>query len=292
MKVIVCCLFCFFLLAACSDRFEDYSERPSGLFFKLETIEEGNKRIQKDNYLQFKYSLKNYEGEVLDASRILMKVNSVYESGGLLETLSLVNEKEVASAIFPVSKLKEELDGAYAISGMADTMLLFAQIQIDSIYKTDEFLSARKKFVEWINRTETKDFDVLREESAMDKFQSKNRIKTEETLSGLRYFFIRRGKGEESGYGKRVELNYRGRFLDGEEFNSTERLKNGSQDFYIGQEMQVIKGVEEALSFMREGDVVLLLIPSWLGFGTEGSSTGIVPPRTPIVYELELKKVN
>jgi FKBP-type peptidyl-prolyl cis-trans isomerase len=56
--------------------------------------------------------------------------------------------------------------------------------------------------------------------------------------------------------------------------------------------MQVIKGVEEALSFMREGDIVLLLIPSWLGFGIDGSSTGIVPPRTPIVYELELKKVN
>lgn len=292
MKVIVCCLFCFFLLVACSNRFEGYSERPSGLFFKLETIEEGNKRIQKENYLQFKYSLKNYNGEVLDASRILMKVNSVYESGGLLEALSLVNEKEVASAIFPVSKLKEELDGAYAINGVADTTLLFAQIQIDSIYNTDEFLSARKKFIEWINRTETKDYDVLREELAMDKFQFENRIKTEETLSGLRYFFMRRGKGEESGYGKRVELNYIGRFLDGEEFNSTERLKNGVQDFYLGQEMQVIKGVEEALSFMREGDVVLLLIPSWLGFGVKGSSTGIVPPRTPIVYELELKKVN
>jgi peptidylprolyl isomerase len=103
---------------------------------------------------------------------------------------------------------------------------------------------------------------------------------------------MRRGAGEKSGYGKRVELKYRGRFFSGEEFNSTERLKNGVQDFYLGQEMQVIKGVEEALSFMSEGDKILLLIPSWLGFGVDGSSTGIVPPRTPIVYELELKKVN
>ena len=292
MKEFFCCLFALFIFGACSNRFEGYAEKPSGLFFKLETIGEGKKRIQKDNYLQFKYTLKNYAGEVIDVSRILLKVNSVYASGGLLETLSLVNEKEVASAIFAVSKLKQELDGIIAINGIPDTALLFAQIQIDSIYQMEEFLSARKKFVEWINRTETTDYDVLREEVAMDQYQSKSGVKVEETVSGLRYFFIQRGSGESSGYGKRVELKYRGRFLSGEEFNSTERLKNGVQDFYLGQEMQVIKGVEEALSFMREGDIVLLLIPSWLGFGIDGSSTGIVPPRTPIVYELELKKVN
>lgn len=292
MKEFFCCLFALFIFGACSNRFEGYAEKPSGLFFKLETIREGEKRIQKDNYLQFKYSLKNYAGEVIDVSRILLKVNSVYASGGLLETLSLVNEKEVASAIFPVSKLKQELDGVIAINGIPDTALLFAQIQIDSIYQMEEFLFARKKFVEWINRTETTDYDVLREEVAMDQYQSKSGVKVEETVSGLRYFFIQRGAGESAGYGKRVELKYRGRFFSGEEFNSTERLKNGVQDFYLGQEMQVIKGVEEALSFMREGDIVLLLIPSWLGFGIDGSSTGIVPPRTPIVYELELKKVN
>ena len=77
-------------------------------------------------------------------------MNDVYESGGLLEALSLINEKEIASAIFPVSKLKEELDGILAIRGMPDTALLFAQIQIDSIYDIEEFLAARKKFVEWI----------------------------------------------------------------------------------------------------------------------------------------------
>ena len=280
------------VLTACDHPFKGYSKQSSGLFFKLETIEEGKKRIQKNNYLQFKYSLKNFKGEEVDASRILLKVNDVYESGGLLEALSLINEKEIASAIFPVSKLKEELDGILAIRGMPDTALLFAQIQIDSIYDIEEFLAARKKFVEWINRTETKDFDVLREEMAMDEFQSQHNILVEETITGLRYCFLHRGKGEEAGFGKRVELQYTGRFLSGEEFNSTSQLKNGVQEFYLGNELQVIKGIEEALSMMREGDRVLLLIPSWLGFGVQGSSTGVVPPRTPIVYELSLKKVN
>lgn len=126
----------------------------------------------------------------------------------------------------------------------------------------------------------------------MDDFEKENGLSTEQSFTGIRYLFLRKGEGESSGYGKRVELKYTGRFLNGEEFNTTDLLENKSQDFYVGQEMQVIKGIEEALLFMREGDVILLILPSWMGFGTNGSSTGIVPAKTPVVYELELNKVN
>ena len=210
----------------------------------------------------------------------------------MLETLSLINEKEVASAIFPLSKLREELEGAFSFNGFPDSTVLHVQVQIDSIYTKDEFENAQKKFKNWINEVETKDFDVLKEEQLMDDFEQENHLSTEQSLTGIRYLFLRRGKGEASGYGKRVELKYTGRFLNGEEFNTTDLLENKSQDFYVGQEMQVIKGIEEALLFMREGDAVLLILPSWMGFGTNGSSTGIVPAKTPVVYELELNKVN
>lgn len=292
MKSLLIGLFSVLLLVACGPKFDGYSEKPSGLFFKLETLEDGGKRIQKNNYLQFKYSFKNHKGEELDASRILLKVNDVYASGGLLEALSLVNEKEVASAIFPVSKLRDELDGAFTLGVLNDTALLFAQIQIDSVYTEKEFLSAREKFVEWVNVADTKDFDVLREEVAIDDFERENGFKTIKTITGLRYFFIRRGQGEEAGYGKRVALKYTGRFLNGEIFNSTDGLEDGTQSFYIGQELQVIKGIEEALLFMREGDAIILFVPSWIGFGVDGSSTGIVPPHTPVMFEVELNKVN
>ena len=280
------------IFIGCSKKFEGYVEKPSGLFFKLETIEDVEKRIQKNNYLQFKYSIKDYSGKLIDESRILLKVNSVFASGGIVEALSLINEKETASAIFPMSKLREELDGSFAENNLHDTVLLYAQIKIDSIYSEDEFLSAKKKFINWLNEVETTHFDVIKEEDLMDQFESSQKISMERTVTGLRYLFLNKGKGEESSYGKRVEIKYKGKFFDGQEFNSTEILPNRCQDFYLGQEMQVIKGIEEALLFMKEGDIVLLLIPSWIGFGSSGSSTGIVPSSTPIFYQLELNKVN
>jgi len=279
-------------LISCSNKFKGYSKKSSGLFFKLETIEDVEKRIEKNNYLQFKYSFKDYSGTIIDESRILLKVNKVFPTGGIVEALSLMNEKEKASAIFPMSKLREELDGSFAQNHLHDSVLLFAKLKIDSIYSEDEFLLAKQKFISWLNEVETADFDVIKEENLMNAFEESQKISMERTSTGLRYMFLNRGGGEASSYGKRVEIKYTGRFLDGNKFNSTDVLPNKYQDFYLGQEMQVIKGMEEALLFMKEGDVALLLIPSWIGFGKNGSSTGIVPPVTPTVYEVELNKVN
>tara|TARA_B100001769_G_C22097892_1_gene592460 strand:+ start:520 stop:1407 length:888 start_codon:yes stop_codon:yes gene_type:complete len=276
----------------CSKKFEGYVEKPSGLFFKLETIEDVEKRIQKNNYLQFKYSIKDYSGKLIDESRILLKVNSVFPSGGIVEALSLINEKETASAIFPMSKLREELEGAFAQNNLHDSVLLYTQIKIDSIYSEEEFLVAKNNFLTWLSKIETNESNVIKEESLMNQFEESRNFTMEKTSTGLRYLYLERGLGEKSSYGKRVDVKYTGQFLNGDTFNSTEVLHNQSQDFYLGQEMQVIKGIEEALLFMKEGDVISLLIPSWIGFGPNGSSTGIIPPNTPTFYQLELNKVN
>lgn len=276
----------------CSQRIEGFVLKPSGLFFKLETIEDVEKRIQVNNYLQFKYSIRNYSGKLIDESRVLLKVNDVFPSGGIVETLSLINEKEIASAIFPMSKLREELNGAFAQNDLHDTVLLHMQIKIDSIYSEEEFLVAKNNFLLWLSKIEMNDYDVINEEDLMNQFEESRNFTMEKTSTGLRFLYLKRGLGEKSSFGKRVDVKYTGQFLNGNTFNSTELLPNKSQDFYLGQEMQVIKGIEEALLFMKEGDIVLLLIPSWIGFGKNGSSTGIVPSNTPTVYEVELNKVN
>lgn len=276
----------------CQSEYNGYQELESGLFFKVETISDQEKRIQKDNFLQFKYVFKNPQGDTIDASRILLKVNDVYKSGGLLEALSLINEKERGSAIFPLGKLNEELDGAFKFDGFDQQMLVHAELQIDSIFTEGEFLEAKKHFLNWITTTSSKSFDTMQEEAKMDDYESAQGLKTERTVTGLRYAYIKKGTGEPSGFGKRVKIKYEGKFLNGELFNSTAALDDQVQDFYLGQEMQVIKGIEEALTYMREGDQLVLLIPSWLAFGNEGSSTGVVPGFTPVLYKLSLISVN
>ena len=54
----------------------------------------------------------------------------------------------------------------------------------------------------------------------------------------------------------------------------------------------MIKGLEEAIGMMREGEKSLFILPSELGFGNQGSSTGIIPPFTSLIFEVEILKVS
>jgi FKBP-type peptidyl-prolyl cis-trans isomerase len=290
MKVIYFIL--ILLMVACSDRFTGYEEQDSGLYFKLITIEDSSKRISETDYVQFKYLFSDYNNTELASDRILLKVNNTDHKGSLSEALALLNEKEIGEFIFPLSKLKSDLDGSLLLKGLADTTMLFAKVQIDSIYSEAGFKLAQDRFTNWVNQVDTTDFDVFKEQELMDAFEIENKIESKSTGTGLRYFKIKSGNGKSISFGKRITISYRGSFLNGAEFNSTKQLENGVQDFYFGQELQVIKGIEEALLFMKEGDVTLLLLPSWIAFGENGSSTGIVPPKTPVYYEVEVKKVN
>ena len=56
----------------------------------------------------------------------------------------------------------------------------------------------------------------------------------------------------------------------------------------IGDPGQIIKGMDIGLRLMKEGGKAKIIIPSQLGFGDKGSSTGIVPPYTSLIYDVEL----
>jgi len=59
-----------------------------------------------------------------------------------------------------------------------------------------------------------------------------------------------------------------------------------------GTEWQVIKGLEEAIGLMREGEKSLFILPSELGFGNQGSSSQVIPPFTSLIFEVEILKVS
>jgi FKBP-type peptidyl-prolyl cis-trans isomerase len=62
--------------------------------------------------------------------------------------------------------------------------------------------------------------------------------------------------------------------------------RDGLKSFLIGKG-GVESGLEEAILLMRKGDKARLVIPSHLAWGLLGDQKKI-PPRTAIVYEMEL----
>lgn len=114
------------------------------------------------------------------------------------------------------------------------------------------------------------------------------------TASGLKYVVIEQGFGEKARSGQTVKVFYTGRFLNGREFENN--LKDDPFKITLGVQ-QVIQGWEEGILLMREGEKGTLIIPAKLAYGHPGvkdpsnEGTYMVPPDTPVVYDIELVDV-
>ena len=91
--------------------------------------------------------------------------------------------------------------------------------------------------------------------------------------------------------GLEVALHYRGRTLHGKTVDDS-RMGNGLLRFVMGQENQVIPGIEAALERLHRGETAEVIIPSWLAYGERGSGAGIVLPFTTMVYTVEVHELS
>jgi len=107
----------------------------------------------------------------------------------------------------------------------------------------------------------------------------------EETESGLRYQIIQKGMGKKAEAGNMVSVHYKGQLADGTVFDSSYK-RNQPIDFQVGVG-QVIPGWDEGICLLHVGDKARLVIPSDLGYGSQGAG-GVIPPNATLVFDVEL----
>ena len=104
------------------------------------------------------------------------------------------------------------------------------------------------------------------------------------TASGLQYRILQSGPaaGAHPGDNDEVKVNYEGKLLDGQVFDSTYE-RGAPATLEVGG---VIPGWQEALKLMRPGDTWLIYLPATLAYGDQGA--GPIPPGSTLVFKLEL----
>ena len=266
----------------------EYQTQPSGLLFKLNTIAEENKRIQAKNYVQFKIWRVNKANKVISEKRLFLQIPKKVKLGGVMEALSLLNEKETGSFRTKTIMIEPELKQITKWTAFNGDSLVSFNLLIDKIYTETAYNKKKQEFIKWISSTERNTAIFQTEMQLINEFIQKNELQFNSTSSGLKFKIIKSVKEDKRlKYGDHVAINYAGSFLNGTEVINTFD-KNELLDFFIGQELQVIKGMEEALLLMNKGEKIALIIPSWLAFGSKGSSNGLIPPNTPVYYEMEV----
>lgn len=103
------------------------------------------------------------------------------------------------------------------------------------------------------------------------------------------YIVLAEGDGLPPSPGEEMVLAYKGTFLDGRVFDDARDSSNWLYTPY-GKPDQVVRGIEIAVSQMLPGERRLLWLRSDLAFRERGSR-GIVPPHTPVCFDLTLVDV-
>ena len=108
----------------------------------------------------------------------------------------------------------------------------------------------------------------------------------EKTENGLVYQIIELGIGAFPKPDDMVRLNYRGRLINGQEFDSS--FQRGRPADLVMSD--VIPGFREGLQLLREGGRIILYIPPELGYGEEAQQG--IPANSVLTFEIDLIEVN
>ena len=127
------------------------------------------------------------------------------------------------------------------------------------------------------------DYTVQKEKEIVD-YIANNNLTATKTDSGLYYVVKEVGTGVQPTTSSNVTVAYKGCFTNGNIFD-----KSDSAGISFGLN-QVIKGWTEGIPYFKEGGNGVLLIPSHLGYGSNGS--GPIPGGSVLIFDVKLIKVN
>lgn len=101
--------------------------------------------------------------------------------------------------------------------------------------------------------------------------------------SGLYYVVNNPGTGDACTATSTVKATYKGYLTNGSVFD-----EGTIDNFFLSN---AIVGWQIGIPKFKEGGDGMLLIPSAIGYGSSGSSSGSIPPNAVIIFEVELIKV-
>jgi len=177
---------------------------------------------------------------------------------GLAEGFQLMEEGEKAMMILP----SDIAYGGNSISGIPRYSTLIFTIHLQKVISDP----------------------LIYEQMQIKNFMDENGFSGEPTQTGLYYFPSVEGEGDNIPSGSRVELYYKGYFLDGRVFDSNLEAENPlsvtiPSDF-------LIQGWNEAFQLMKKGSKGTLIVPYDKAYGAEGSDA--ISPYMTLVFDMEI----
>lgn len=275
-----------------SNPFSGYQKTSNGLYYKLYTQGEGA-QPQVGALMDVNLScMVNDTVVIIPNSENTMQMVGSQFAGDLFEGLAMMHVGDSASFIVNIDSTFIKLFGQPKLpEGFNSTDVMRFEVRLVDCYPESEYpvrfnaklkKETQKKVaqlkVDYPNETE-----VAAQQLA--EYLATNKIKAEQTESGLYYLRTQEGMGEKPTAGQQVSVHYVGKLLDGTVFDSSyDRGKPFVVTIGVGQ---VIPGWDEGILLMSKGEKGVLYIPYYLAYGERAAGDEIAPFSN-LIFEVEL----
>lgn len=263
------------VLAACTS--SSYKTSPNGLQYKI-IADARQKKAAMGDVVQFNSYWRNEKDSVIlntakSGHPLFGVINKPKFKGDPIELLGMMGEGDSASCKMNVDSL-------------------FRNFPLPASLKHGETIQLDLKVMKVMTQDEYKHFmaqqdslTLLQEQATLEDYMEAEKWMGTKTPSGMYVVVDEPGTGKPITDGSTVSVKYKGQLLDGTVFDSTRTVP---YQFTLGRQ-PVIQGWVDGLKYFKNGGKGHLLIPSTLGYGSQGM--GKIPPNAALVFDIEITDV-
>lgn len=279
----------------CANAQDNTVKTPKGALVKVVGGNSGDK-IKQNDVITFDVVQKTEKDSVLFSSYALghplkIQVQACQNVGDLMDAFPLLAAKDSAYIKVPTDSVFKDHEDQRPPFLKKGSYLVF-NVKIDKVQSLQEAIDEKNAAGEKMKTQEAAD---------RDKYIADNKLVVKTTPSGLKYVITQPSLKPKPLTGDTLLVNYVGRTTGGKVFDSSieaEAQKAGlNQPGRKYEPLQVIvgtgsviKGWDEGLLLLNEGSKAKFIIPSDLGYGSEGAGEDIRPYST-LVFDVELVKI-
>lgn len=276
----------FLYLSACSSG-DGFKTTKDGLEYRIVKDSAGDQRPAIGDLLEM-HIITRVGDSVLFDSRKLNNNQPVQFPlaepafrGDISEGFTLLTPGD--SAVFRVSLDSVQKTGAQLLPWMKPTDKFQYEVMLVSVKSQEAAMQEMET-----QASQQKETD----EQLLQEYFAQNGLKPVKTASGLYYQIEREGTGNTAQPGQQVTVNYTGRTLDGNVFDSNVDPKFNHVEpfiFPLGQGA-VIPGWDEGVALLKKGSKAKLFIPSPLAYGPQSPGPEI-PANSILVFDVEVTDI-
>jgi len=283
-KLLIFSINLILLLISCSSPLPGYETTSSGIYYKYLSIGEDNATAQFNDYVTVNITYKTIDDSVFFSAKRRFQIQEPQFKGSVDECFTMLSKGDKASFLLPSSTFFQKTLQQEIPSFLDASSYFIIEIKMLDFISEEEFKKEKEEFLAWIE-----DFSIY-EKTKLSNFLSDCNNDFQPKPQGLYKQIVIEGSGSNVKVGDTLVLDYEGRFLNGKIFDSTIK-RHHTFEYIYGTEWQVIKGLEVAVSQMKEGEKSVFILPSELAFGQTGNSNGAIPPFSTLIYEIKLIEI-